>query len=208
VVAGAPAAGAPLGGAVLILVRHGRTRVNARGLLQGRLDAPLDEVGLEQAARLAEVLGPVDAVVTSPLRRARETAAALSPVAHVDGRWAELDYGELDGRPLSEVPSELWNAWRADLRFRPPGGETLAELADRVIAALAELAQEASSRDVVVVSHVSPIKAAAAWALGVDQGVVWRMHLLPASITRIGFGPQGPVLRSFNETLGRDAAAP
>jgi probable phosphoglycerate mutase len=192
---------------VLILVRHGRTQVNAQGQLQGRLDVALDDVGRQQAARVAAVLGPLDSVVTSPLRRARETAAALAPVAHVDGRWAELDYGELDGRPLSEVPAELLSAWRADLWFRPPGGETLAELAERVIAALTGLADEASSRDVVVVSHVSPIKAAVAWALGVDQTVVWRMHLLPASITRIGFGPRGPVLHSFNETFGREGAA-
>ncbi len=58
--------------------------------------------------------------------------------------------------------------------------------------------------DVVVVSHVSPIKAAVAWALGVDVSISWRTHLQPASITRVGIGRTGPVLRTFNGTSHLD----
>lgn len=61
------------------------------------------------------------------------------------------------------------------------------------------LVDDARARDVVVVSHVSPIKAAVAWALGVDDGVAWRMYVAPASLTRIGVTGPTPSLRSFNE---------
>jgi probable phosphoglycerate mutase len=66
------------------------------------------------------------------------------------------------------------------------------------------LAGEAGDQDVVIVSHVSPIKAAVAWVLGVDVGISWRMHLQPASITCVGVGRFGPVLRTFNVTSHLD----
>lgn len=186
---------------MLILVRHGRTGANAQGLFQGRADRPLDDVGRTQASRLAEVLAPVERVVTSPLARARHTAQALSPHVVDDVRWIELDYGQLDGQPLTEVGAEVWARWREDPEFAPPGGESLATLDRRVRPACEELAAEAASRDVVVVSHVSPIKAAVAWALGGDISLSWRIRLAPASITRIAFDGGRPVLQSFNETL-------
>lgn len=186
---------------MLILVRHGRTVANAHGLLQGRADRPLDDVGRAQARRLAEVLAPVERVVTSPLARARSTAEAISPHVVDDERWIELDYGELDGQPVAEVADETWARWRSDPDFAPPGGESLTTLDRRVRTACEELAAEAALRDVVVVSHVSPIKAAVAWAVGGDVSLSWRIRLAPASITRIAFDGHRPVLQSFNETL-------
>jgi broad specificity phosphatase PhoE len=185
---------------VLLLVRHGQTDANARGLLQGHVDLPLSELGRQQAAALASVV-PVGArIVASPLRRARETAEALGGDVEVDDRWIELDYGEFDGRPIGDVPAETWAAWRADPHFVPPGGESLAMLGIRVRGACEELLDEARRRDVIVVSHVSPIKAAIAWALGVGDEVAWRLFLQVASISRIAMGPQGPSLHTFNET--------
>ncbi|MBK9181149.1 MAG: histidine phosphatase family protein [Acidimicrobiales bacterium] len=187
---------------MLILVRHGRTAANAGGLLLGRLDPPLDEVGRRQAEALAAALPAGARLVSSPLRRARQTAEAIAaggtPV-EIDDRWVELDYGEYDGVPLGDVPSEVWARWRAEPGFAPSGGESLADLGTRVRAACDDLVPVASGADVVVVSHVSPIKAAVAWALGVGDGVSWRTHLDPASITTVGIGPRGPVLRGFNE---------
>jgi len=139
---------------VLSLVRHGRTEANANGLLLGRLDPGLDRVGEWQVSLLADALGPVDRVVTSPLLRARQTAAALGAPVEVDERVVELDYGELDGLPLAEVPASLWARWREDPTFAPPGGESLAELGRRVAEAMADLAEEARERNIVVVSHV------------------------------------------------------
>jgi broad specificity phosphatase PhoE len=185
---------------VLVLVRHGQTDANARGLLLGRADPPLSDVGRAQAAALVARV-PADArVVASPLRRARETAAAFGRPVDVDERWIELDYGEFDGKPVADVPRELWAAWRADPHFVPAGGESLAMLGTRVRAACDALLDEARDGDVVVVSHVSPIKAAIAWALGAGDEITWRLFVQLASITRVAIGPWGPSLHAFNET--------
>ena len=190
---------------MLIVVRHGRTEANASGLLLGRrLDPGLDGLGRQQAARLACVLGDVDRVVSSPLRRARETAAALSGAVEVDDRWAEIDYGDLDGTPIADVPAETWARWRADPTFEPGGGESLVALGARVRAAADELLEESRSRDIVVVTHVSPVKAAAGWALGVGDEVAWRMWCAPASITRIGASGASPSLHAYNVTAHLD----
>lgn len=200
---------------MIILVRHGRTEANARGLLLGRADPALDETGRGQAAAAAEVLAAtakVARVVSSPLSRCRATAeivaAALGGGVEVEGdeRWIELDYGELDGTPLSEVPPATWAAWQADVDWAPPGGESHSQLGRRVRSACDELAVAAAAAaadgagDVVVVSHVSPIKAAVAWALDVGDEVAWHLFLEPASITRIAARAGQPSLRSFNET--------
>ena len=89
----------------LVIVRHGRTEANARGLLLGRLDVALDELGRAQAERLAASTGPVDRVVASPLQRTRQTAAAFDQPVEIDERLIELDYGEYDGRPFADVPA-------------------------------------------------------------------------------------------------------
>ena len=184
---------------MLIVVRHGRTEANAAGLLLGRLDPPLDLLGIEQAGRVARAVGEVDRVVSSPLGRAVETAEAFGLPVEIDERWTELDYGDFDGLPVTEVPEAVWQRWRADPDFAPPAGESIAELTRRVHLACEDLCEGAQSATVVVVSHVSPIKAAVAWALGVGPELAWRTHLDPASITRIVIGRRGPLLRSFNE---------
>jgi broad specificity phosphatase PhoE len=198
---------------MIVLVRHGRTEANARGLLLGRADPSLDDEGRRQAARLAHGLGALDVarIVSSPLARCRQTADTIAatlaraagglvpPAVERDDRWIELDYGVLDGRPAGDVPADTWTAWRADVGWAPEGGESLVTLGERVRAACDELATDARAQDVVVVSHVSPIKAAIAWALGVDDAVAWRMWVAPASISRIGWAGRVPSLRSFNE---------
>ncbi len=187
---------------MLHIVRHGRTAHNASGLLLGRLDPPLDELGRAQARAMAASYGRVDRVICSPLLRTRETAAAFGVEPIIDDRWIELDYGEYDGRPLGEIRSETWAAWRTDLDFAPPGGESLRQLGARVRSALDELLADGSAADrtTVIVSHVSPIKAAVCWALGADDLTAWRLWVAPASISRIGTTPHGGVLHSFNET--------
>ena len=95
---------------------------------------------------------------------------------------------------------EVWQLWRADLGYTPAGGESIQAMAQRVLAACLDLADEAIERDIVVVSHVSPIKAAVTWALGVGTEAGWRTHLDAASITRVICRPDGPLLRTFNET--------
>ena len=99
---------------MLHLVRHGRTDANAQGLLLGRADPHLSEEGRHQAAALAAIVPAGARVVSSPLRRTRETAEAFGVPIEIDDRWIELDYGELDGTPLRDVPPDLWRQWRAD----------------------------------------------------------------------------------------------
>jgi broad specificity phosphatase PhoE len=191
---------------VLVLVRHGEATANAAGLLLGRSDVPLTAKGWEQAAALGPRLGRVSRLLSSPLRRALDTAGALglSVPLEVDDRWVEVDYGEHEGRALGDVPSEVWRRWRRDPGYRPEGGESLAEVGERVRAACEELlaspgsAGRSEEGDVVVVSHVSPIKAAVGWALGAGDGLAWRLHLSTGSITRLGWGPDGPVVHGFN----------
>ena len=184
---------------MLIIVRHGQTTSNAEGRLLGRMDPPLDAVGEAQAVTLASVVH-ANRVIASPLGRARQTAEALGLPVEIDDRWIEIDYGVLDGTLLRDVPASLWAEWQADNHFRPEGGESLVELGERVDAACASLVDEATERDVVVVTHVSPVKAAVGWAFGLGCEVAWRTFVAPASITRIGFSPRGAILRSFNET--------
>ncbi len=189
-----------------MLLRHGQATANAAGLLLGRSDVPLTPTGRAEASALAGRLGVVRRLVSSPLRRAVDTAEALGlglPV-EVDDRWVEIDYGEHEGRPLGDVPAEIWRRWRVDPGFRPEGGESLADVGRRVRAACDELLADptGSARqgdgDVVVVSHVSPIKAAVAWALGTDDGVAWRLHLSTGSVTTIAWEGDGPVVHGFN----------
>jgi broad specificity phosphatase PhoE len=189
----------------LLLVRHGETAPNRRGVLLGRADPELTPEGQRQAELLGVALAPATPrlVVTSPLRRARATAAAIARWAGtdlvVDERLVEVDYGSWEGRRLDELPAAVVGAWRSDPARRPPGGESLADVGTRVGSLAAALLGDGGT--VVAVSHVSPIKAAVAWALGVDDGVAWRMHLGLASVTRLGVRPDGtPYLEGFNDT--------
>jgi alpha-ribazole phosphatase len=188
---------------VLILLRHGQTTANAQARLQGHIDLPLDNEGVAQAMRCGVHIRsqyPNARVVSSPLQRAQQTAAAISDEVEVDERFIELNYGDWDGVSLREVDQQKWAQWRQDPHFRPPNGETLVELDVRVRPALEELFAESKERDIVVVSHVSPIKSAITWALGVGPEVTWRCHLDRASICRVSHGARGPSLSGMNET--------
>ena len=185
---------------MLFLVRHGRTAINVGNKLQGRIDHPLDEVGRQQAIEIASVFKNIDRVISSPLIRAKQTADAFGLPIEIDQRFIELDYGDFDGMLQKEVPATTWNEWRRNINFRPPNGETLVELDVRVREALSELSNEARSKNVVVVSHVSPIKAAIAWTIGTEIGSSWRMLLDRASISRIEITENGPSMRGFNDT--------
>ncbi len=189
---------------MLILLRHGRTAANEAGLLQGRLNQDLDERGRQQAIDAAAYItaqaGSIDAVVASPLKRAQQTAAAFEMDVETDERFIELSYGIYEGVPHADVPSEVWQTWRNDYSFVPEGGESLAALDERVRGACADLVERAAHENVVVVSHVSPMKSAVAWALGVDIGISWNCHLDHAAICRIAIRGRRPVLLTFNET--------
>lgn len=127
------------------MVRHGRTEANAQRQLLGRADVVLDALGRAQAVALGVALTPLAParIVTSPLKRARETAAEIAAVTgapvEIDERWIEVDYGDFDRTPLRDVPHEVWQHWRTDPAWRPPHGESLTEVGERVRTACEEL---------------------------------------------------------------------
>jgi len=187
---------------MIVFARHGQTAPNRDGLVLGRADPELTEEGRRQAERLAEALAgePVTAILTSPLLRACQTAEAVSaacglPVT-VDDRLVEIDWGTWEGRPAGSLAVADVDRGRAD--GTAPEGESLTSLTARVESFCLDMLE--TEGHVVAVSHVSPIKGAAAWALGVDGTIAWRMFLGLASITRVGQGRTSPVLLSFNET--------
>jgi len=183
---------------MLYIVRHGRTKVNAAGKLLGRSDPELDEIGRKQASDLANRLGEIDLVISSPLKRTMETASYISSTVETDPRWLELDYGTLEGRSIESIDDEVWKKWRSDIHWAPDKGESLGALAIRVSEACEEIAKISKDREVVVVTHVSPVKAALAWVLGLGDGVDWKCHVSPGSSMAIKIGPYGPVLQNFN----------
>lgn len=200
---------------MIIFVRHGETDHNRARLLLGRADPPLTEHGSQQAtlaARAVARMSPVR-IVSSPLLRARQTADAIAAVTghsvEIDERLIELDYGTWEGTPLSDADAERVERWKRDSSFAPPEGESLDAVGLRVAAFCLEVAEReaaavAENMPLVAVSHVSPIKAATAWALGVGPGVAWRMFLGLASITKVAMGPEGPHLLGFNDTAHLD----
>ena len=189
----------------IVLVRHGQTDANAAGLLLGRTDPPLNDAGRAQAAAVAErvaALGP-ERVISSPLLRTVPTAEVVAARCglrvEIEDRLIEVDYGEYDGLPFTEIPTDLIRRWRTEADFAPPGGESLESVGVRMAALGVEILGSLGKAPVVAVSHVSPIKAAVCWALGLPDLASWRMRLDNASVTRLAPGPDGPVLLSFNE---------
>ena len=191
---------------MIILIRHGQTTSNAENLLVGRGDPALTELGERQARALSPLLENVREVWSSPLQRARDTAGLAIPHVEASLRdsFIEVDYGTLDGQPLSVVSALQWRAFERDHAMVFGGGESLADVDARVHAELdALLADEASllhSRDhhLAIVSHVSPIKSAMVWALGVATSTVWRMQLSNGSITTITTRMATPALLHYN----------
>lgn len=149
----------------LILLRHGEPEGGA-GRCYGRLDLAPGPDTPALAARLAAALPPVPRIVTSPLARARALAEALAAARGLalaaDPRLAELDFGGWEGLSWEAVPRAALDAWAADLlNARPHGGETVAELARRVSAALSDVEAGGGA---LVVTHMGPIRAALARA--------------------------------------------
>lgn len=191
---------------MIILIRHGQTTSNAARLLVGQSNPALTELGERQARSLRPLLGEVTEVWTSPLERARATAALCVPdiEAIVKESLIEVDYGSLDGQPLSVVTEQEWRAFEHDHNTAFGDGESLASVDQRVHAELDALLADPTSllhntvAHLAIVSHMSPIKSAVTWALGVSGSVAWRMNLTNASITTIATRSSTPMLMNYN----------
>jgi alpha-ribazole phosphatase len=191
---------------MILLIRHGQTTTNAEGLLVGRSDPHLTALGERQARALVPYLTGVEEVWVSPLVRARETAALALPdyEAAVAESFIEVDYGDLDGQPVSAITPEEWRGFEHGHDVALGGGESLAAVDTRVHAQLESLLNDRESlvhsphRHLAIVSHVSPIKSAVVWALGASPSTVWRTRLDNGSITTIGVRRHTPQLIRFN----------
>ena len=148
-------------GTTLVVLRHGQTDLNASGRFQGQADIPLNAVGIAQAEAARRRLAGVtfDAVYSSPLSRALDTARLVRPAADVvtDPRLMEIDVGSWSGRTWDEVKAEMPDYERnyangVDFR-RSPTGETLAEVVARGLPATEEIARRHPGGLVLVVAH-------------------------------------------------------
>ncbi|MGN9841774.1 bifunctional RNase H/acid phosphatase [Nonomuraea sp. H19] len=196
----------------LLLLRHGETELSLERRFSGLGDAELTANGLAQASAAAERLSREpyrpDVIVTSPLKRARQTAAAVAQRTgldvEVDEDLREADFGAWEGHTFTEVqrkwPAEL-AAWLADPTTDPPGGESFATTAVRVQAAGERLVERYAGKTVLAVSHVTPIKMLLRLALMAPLESLYRMHLDLACLSLIEYYADGPaVVKSFNDT--------
>lgn len=206
----------------LILVRHGRTAMTEQHRMAGgggRFDPPLSELGRGDADRARAYLdliagGGVHGVVapsvvlSSPMARTRETAqiaaAGLGLPVGIEPGFVENDYGHWDGLTYPEI-SERWpeemRAWQGSPDYAPPGGESLTAHVDRVLRARDDVLRRYPGRCVLVVSHVTPIRALVRAAMDAGVAAMWRMAVDPCSfsITR-HWGDGGAEVTCLNRT--------
>jgi probable phosphomutase (TIGR03848 family) len=205
----------------VILLRHGRSTSNTAGVLAGRSEGvDLDDKGREQAAGLIDRIGelPIRAVVSSPMLRCRRTveplAEALCLEPLVDDRLSEVDYGEWTGRKIGELAKEpLWAVVQAHPSAAVfPGGEGLAQVQARAVAAVREhdrrLAQEGGG-DVLwlACTHGDVIKSVIADAYGIHLDGFQRVTADPASVSVVRYTPLRPFVLHVNHTGARLSAA-
>lgn len=181
----------------IVLVRHGATDWNLQGRCQGSTDRELSEVGVRQAEHLAVLLSRegIDAIYSSNLQRARRTAELISqphklPVL-IEEDVRELDHGELEGLTFNEIRSNYGDflvRWRSvPAEVRVPGGEGLAEVAERAWKALNQIIDRHSEAErVLVVSHNFPILGIVCRVTGTHLNEYRNFHLDPCSVTRLG----------------------
>jgi probable phosphoglycerate mutase len=200
----------------LIFLRHGQTAhtVDKRFSGAGGDDPALSELGQQQAVAAAQYLarrqsvagGGIDAIVSSPMVRTKQTAAAVAETLGLDVKvekgWIECSFGDWDGHTFAEV-QQKWpdalNAWMGSTTVAPPGGESFDACARRARSARDGLLTAYPGKTVLVVTHVTPIKLMVRGVLQAPMTSLFRMELSPASITEIHWYADGLAsLKSFN----------
>ena len=204
----------------VLLVRHGLTRLTGQVLAGRAPGLHLDDRGRAQAAAVAGQIAvlPLAAVVSSPMERCVETAetiiaaqraAGRSPQWHIDERLTECDYGEWTGRGIQDLAKDsLWRIVQTEpAAVRFPGGESLAEVSARAVAAVRDWdARLASTAVWVVCSHGDPIKAVIADALALHLDQFQRIAVDPCSVSAIRYGAARPLVVRSND-IGGDLSA-
>lgn len=200
----------------LIIVRHGESEWNRIGRYQGQADAPLSEVGLQQADALAERLQrePIDVIFASPLQRAARTAQAISRFHanvpfYTESALLEIHHGEWQGLMSDEVIERYGDGlreWRAHpTRAQMPGGESFSNILKRVLDFKEQLLLKYTDKNVLISTHDVVVKILVADALGMNMDRINRIWVTNASISVIEYGEDLPYLVSLSEAchLGR-----
>lgn len=209
-----PAPAAPDWLRTVLLLRHARSTANTAGVLAGRsADVHLDDAGRAQADRIGRDLAGVHIarIVSSPLTRCRETlgplAAALGLPVEIDDRLVEVDYGSWTGRALSELSGEpLWRiVQQQPSAARFPGGEGLAAVSARAVAAVREHLE--APVPVLICSHGDVLKAILADALGLHLDGFQRINVAPASLSVVRYTPGRSIVERINQTADLAALA-
>src|SRR5262245_19886292 len=192
----------------LVLVRHGHTDTAGKRLTGWTPGVHLNARGRREAERLVERLDGVriDAIVSSPLERCRETAAPLAKARGLDIRvrraWIETGYGEWTGRSISQLRrTKLWRTvMAAPSNARFPGGESLLEVQARAVDAAFDIARDHPRGTVVVVSHADVIRLVVAHVAGTHPDHLHRLSIDTGSISAVSLTQGTPRLLAYNDT--------
>lgn len=192
--------------AILFLVRHGACDGLGEMLWGRRMGVCLNKEGKAQARRVAQRFSEihVDAVYSSPLERALETAEAIARVAGLEVKqkaaFNEIDFGEWSGKSFTELARD--DGWRRFNSQRSiakiPGGESFLDVQARVIAELDRLSERHKGKSVVVVSHADVIKTAVCYVAGTPIDLLQRFEISPASVSIIATGEHETKLLAVN----------
>ena len=194
-----------------LLLRHGQTDMSAAKQFSGLSDPELNETGQWQARRAAGYIGKrggIDAVLSSPLQRTQSTAKAVAEELNLQVKTEdgliEMDFGEWEGKSFSEVRAEYPEEHRTffyDSTSCPPEGECMEDIYERTQDVTRRLAKEYAGQNVVLVSHVTPIKAILRYGLQADASMFRTLHLDLASLSIVEFYPDGnAIVRRVNDT--------
>ena len=197
---------------LLLFLRHAEPEEDSRGRCYGSLDVGLSRAGAEHAERLARELAglPLDAVYSSPRRRALDTAAPIAAVHNLvpeaDNRLRELDFGILEGRRYEEIERsepELFCAWMetpTEVSF--PGGESYADLRRRAVAACDEIRRR--NPCALVVTHGGVVRAVVSECLAIPAALIFRLDQSYGGLTVVDWIEETPILRLLNGTMPSD----
>jgi len=194
----------------LILVRHGETDWNREYRVQGHSDIPLNEAGRAQAEAIARALKDksVEVIYTSPQQRALGTAQAINRFHQVDlialDGLKELDVGDLDGLHSPDMKTkypDFFQIWTTDATStRPPGGESLPELQDRVWGSVQSILEENHPDSVIIVSHFFALLTLLCKVLDLSLSEFRRLSISVGSISILELTEDKVKLVSFNDT--------
>lgn len=203
----------------LLVIRHGETAWNTESRIQGHIDIPLNDKGRWQAQRVAQALADeeLDAIYSSDLQRARDTALAIARVKGLplnqDVNLRERHFGRFEGKTQGEVAAQ-WpqeaQRWRdRDPSYGPEGGETLQSFYDRSLEALMRLARRHPGQSIAVVAHGGVLDCFYRAANGMALNVPRSWKITNASINRLLFNGEGFGLVGWadNRHLEEDAGA-